>query len=190
MYCKDMKETVKLSLISGKQACTSGYHSVYMVCTEDVLIVCTVCTLCTVCTVCTVVTTCALSVLSVHSCVCLGRCNRTICKHTSLLTSLFRSDVIVPVNLVAETPAILKKCSKVRGTAGPRRARLIWEIAKQPEKKASTSKLKYVSDPVPPVPDLVPQVPDPSPTVADQEPRQASRPSAPHFNQPSPYLQS
>ena len=68
-----------------------------------------------------------------------------LCEHTSLLTSLFRSDVVVPDNLVAATPALSKKCSKIRGTAGPRRARLIKEIAKQ--KKSSTSKIGYVNDP-------------------------------------------
>ncbi len=81
-----------------------------------------------------------------------------ICEHKALLTSLVLSDVVVPDNLVAETPALRKKCSKVRGTAGPRRTRLLREIEKQ--KKVSTSKLAYVSDPMPPVPDSDPPVPD------------------------------
>ncbi len=76
------------------------------------------------------------------------------------MTSLFRSDVVVPDKLVAETQALRKKCSKIRGTAGPRKARLIREIAKQ--KKASTSKLAYVTEPVPPVPDPVPRHASPS----------------------------
>ncbi len=70
---------------------------------------------------------------------------------TALLTSVFDPEVQVQVNLVAETPALLKKCSKVRGTAGPCRARLLKEIAKQ--KKKSASKIGHIDAPVPPVPD-------------------------------------
>ncbi len=44
-------------------------------------------------------------------------------------TSVFDPKVQVPVNLVAETPALLKKCSKVRGTAGQRKAQLLKQIA-------------------------------------------------------------
>ena len=62
----------------------------------------------------------------------------------------------MPDNLVAATPALRKKCSKIRGTAGPRRARLIREIAKQ--KKTPISKICFVNDPVAPVPDPVPPV--------------------------------
>jgi hypothetical protein len=85
------------------------------------------------------------------ACICKWCCKLTICEHTALLTSVFDPEVQVPVNLVAETQALRKKCSKVRGTAGPRRARLLREIAKQ--KKKSTSKIGYVDAPVPPVPD-------------------------------------
>ncbi len=85
-------------------------------------------------------------------------------------------------NLVAETPALSEKCSKVRGMAGPRRARLLREIAKQ--KKAATSKLPYVSDPVPLVLDPAPPVPDP---VTFEE-CQASPPPAQRVIQPSPNL--
>ncbi len=116
------------------------------------------------------------------SCGCLGCCKWTICQHTALLTSLVWSDIVVPDKLVAETPALRKKCSKVRGTAGPRRARLLRENAKQ--KKASTSKLAYVSDPVPPV-----QEPDPPVSYpVTSEDRQASPPPVPRINQPSPNL--
>ena len=87
-------------------------------------------------------------------CICLRCCKWTLCEHTALLTSLYRSDVVVPDNLVAATPALRKKRSKIRGTAGPRRAHLIKEIAKQ--KKSSTSKIGFVNDPVPPVSDAVP----------------------------------
>ncbi len=54
------------------------------------------------------------------------------------------------VNLVAETPALRKKCSKVRSAAGPRIARLLKEIAKR--KKKSASNIGYVDAPVLPVP--------------------------------------
>ena len=87
-------------------------------------------------------------------CLCL-RCQKwTLCEHTALVESLFRSDIEVPVNLVAETPSLRKKCNKLRGTAGPRRARILKEIAR--DKKKSTSKIGFVDEPVPPVPDPVP----------------------------------
>jgi hypothetical protein len=84
-------------------------------------------------------------------CICKWCCKWTICEHTALVRSVFDPEVQVPVTLVAETPALRKKCSKVRGTAGPRRARLLKEIAKQ--KKKSVSKIGYIDAPVPPVPD-------------------------------------
>ena len=55
---------------------------------------------------------------------------------------------------MAETPSLRKKCNKFRGTAGPRRARILKEIAR--DKKKSTSKIGFVDEPVPPVPDPVP----------------------------------
>ena len=54
----------------------------------------------------------------------------TLCEHTALVESLFRPDIEVPVNLVAETPSLRKKCNKLRGTAAPRRARILKEFAK------------------------------------------------------------
>ena len=58
-------------------------------------------------------------------CICL-RCQKwTLCEHTSLMASLFWPDVVVPDKLVAATPALRKKCNKLRGTAGPRRARIL-----------------------------------------------------------------
>ena len=45
------------------------------------------------------------------------RCQKwTLCEHSALIASLFRADVEVPDNLVAETPALRKKCNKLRGT--------------------------------------------------------------------------
>ena len=72
-------------------------------------------------------------------CICLRYQKWTLCEHTSLVASLFLPYLVVPDKLVAETPALSKKCNKLRGTAGPRRARIIKEIAK--EKKQGTSKL-------------------------------------------------
>ena len=86
-------------------------------------------------------------------CICIRCIKWTLCEHTALMTSLFTPDVVVPDNLVAATPALRKKCSKIRGTAGPRRARLIKEIAKE---KKSTSKIGFVDAPLPPQPDTVP----------------------------------
>ncbi len=57
-------------------------------------------------------------------------------------TSVFDPKVEVPVKMVAVDPALRKKCSKVRGTAGPRRASLLKSIEKQ--KKKSKSKIGYV----------------------------------------------
>ena len=89
------------------------------------------------------------------------RCKKwTLCEHTSVVASLFRNDDVVPDNLVAVTPALHKKRNKLRGTAGPRRARIIKEIAK--EKKKGTSKIGFVDAPVPPQPD--PPQPDPVPS--------------------------
>jgi hypothetical protein len=84
-------------------------------------------------------------------CICKWCCKWTICEHTALVRSVFDPEVQVPDTLVAETPALRKKCSKVRGTAGPHRARLLKEIAKQ--KKKPVSKIGYIDAPVPPVPD-------------------------------------
>jgi hypothetical protein len=97
----------------------------------------------------------------------------TICGHTALLTSVFDPEVQVPGNLVAETPALRKKCSKIRGTAGPRKAWLLKQIAKQ--KKKSVSKIGYVDAPVPPVPDA----PAAAPTAALPDGGGTATPPAP-----------
>ena len=127
-------------------------------------------------------------------CLCL-RCQKwTLCEHSALLESLFRPDIEVPDNLVAETPTLRKKCNKLRGTAGPRRARILKMIAK--EKKKSTSKIGFVDEPVPPQPDppqLAPVAPestrDPAP-VAPVSTRDASPQPAQRFNHPSPNIPS
>jgi hypothetical protein len=84
-------------------------------------------------------------------CICKWCCKWTICEHTALLMSVFNPEVQVPAKLVAKTQALCKKCSKVRGTAGPCKVQLLKQIAKQ--KEESVSKIEYVNAPVPPVPD-------------------------------------
>jgi hypothetical protein len=125
-------------------------------------------------------------------CLCL-RCQKwTLCEHSALLESLFRPDIEVPDNLVAETPALRKKCNKLRGTAGPRRARILKAIAK--EKKKSTSKIGFVDEPVPPQPDppqLAPVAPESTRDAAPVAPvstRDASPQPAQRFKIPSPNL--
>ena len=124
-------------------------------------------------------------------CVCL-RCQKwTLCEHSALIASLFRADVEVPDNLVAETPALRKKCNKLRGTAGPRRARILKMIAK--EKKKSASKIGFVDEPVSPQPDPPHQAPvapestrDPAPvSTRDASPQPAQRYKIPSPNIPS-----
>ena len=124
-------------------------------------------------------------------CVCL-RCQKwTLCEHSALIASLFRADVEVPDNLVAETPALRKKCNKLRGTAGPRRARILKMIAK--EKKKSASKIGFVDEPVSPQPDPPHQAPvapestrDPAPvSTRDASPQPAHRYKIPSPNIPS-----
>ena len=63
----------------------------------------------------------------------------TVCEHTVLVASVFSAAYKVPDNLVAETTALRKKTSSIRGTAGLRRKLVIKEISRQ--KKQSTYKL-------------------------------------------------
>ncbi len=84
-------------------------------------------------------------------CTC-STCGRNcLCLYSALVTSLFKKSVQVPTNWVAATPALSKKSNRLRGSAGPRRARLIEDIAK--EKTKSASKLSYINAPIPPTPE-------------------------------------
>jgi hypothetical protein len=74
----------------------------------------------------------------------------TVCEHTVLVASVFSAAYKVPDKLVAETPALRKKTSSIRGTAGLRRKLLIKEISRQ--KKQSTNKLAYMNKAVHPQP--------------------------------------
>jgi hypothetical protein len=55
----------------------------------------------------------------------------TVCEHTVLVASVFSAAYKVPDKLVAETPALRKKTSSIRGTAGLRRKLLVEETARQ-----------------------------------------------------------
>ncbi len=66
------------------------------------------------------------------------------------MASVFSAAYKVPDKLVAETPALRKKTSSIRGTAGLRRKLLIKEINMQ--KKQSTNKLANRNQPVHPQP--------------------------------------
>ena len=83
------------------------------------------------------------------SCVCNGCCKWTVCEHTSLITSVFKSSTLVPDKVVAATSVLQKKfrlSSMIRGTTGARQARSLKEIAKQ--KESTISKLGYVDESV------------------------------------------
>ena len=80
-------------------------------------------------------------------CTCRWCCKWTICEHTALVSYAFSAKYRVPGNLIAATPALRKKTSKVKGLAGGRRKRALAEISKQ--KAKSASKLTYMDRPEP-----------------------------------------
>jgi hypothetical protein len=55
----------------------------------------------------------------------------------ALLTALFDPTIQVPKEFVASEPALRKKCQRLKGTAGPKRKRLLAEMQKDKVKKAS-----------------------------------------------------
>jgi hypothetical protein len=60
--------------------------------------------------------------LSCTCCVCFGNC---ACTHTLLFVLLFKLEVCVPDSWITATPSLQKKCKSLKGTARPRRLRLI-----------------------------------------------------------------
>ncbi len=52
-------------------------------------------------------------------CTCKWCMKWTACEHTDLVASVYSAAYHVPDKLVAETPALRKKTSSIRGTAGP-----------------------------------------------------------------------
>ena len=106
----------------------------------------------------------------------------TVCEHTVLVASVFSAAYKVPDNLVAETPALRKKTSSIRGTAGLRRKLLIKEISRQ--KKQSTNKLAYMNKAVHPQP-----APAPAPAPAAAEEAEEAPPSTQAATQtPQPWI--
>ena len=73
------------------------------------------------------------------ACSCEGSHADAICEHAALFTAVFDPEIEVPEEYVAAEPALRKKCHRLKGTAGPKRMRLMAEIAKG--KKKATSKM-------------------------------------------------
>ena len=71
------------------------------------------------------------------ACSCEGSHADAICEHGALFTAVFDPDIEVPEEYVAAEPALRKRCHKLKGTAGPKRMRLMAEIAKGKKKAAS-----------------------------------------------------
>ena len=66
-----------------------------------------------------------------------------MCEHAALLTAIFDPEVEVPKDYIAPEPGLRKKCHKLKGTTGPKRRRLMEDIAKG--KKKAESKLGYMT---------------------------------------------
>ena len=77
------------------------------------------------------------------SCSCATNHKDCCCKHGGLVASVFDPKIKVPSEYVAAEPGLRKKCRQIKGTAGPRRARLMSAI--QQEKKKTASKLPFMS---------------------------------------------
>ena len=71
------------------------------------------------------------------SCSCEGSHADAVCEHASLVTAVFDPEIEVPEAFVASEPGLRKKCHRLKGTAGPKRMRLMAEIAKGKKKAAS-----------------------------------------------------
>jgi hypothetical protein len=59
-----------------------------------------------------------------------------VCKHGTLFTSIFDSNVHVPKGYIAAEPSLRKKTQELRGAAGPKRARLLTERRKETEQES------------------------------------------------------
>ena len=80
-------------------------------------------------------------------CTCKWNNKWTVCEHTGLVASVFSGEYEVPNLLIAATPALRKKTSSIRGTAGVRRKHLMKELAKA--KTKSKTRLTYMDPPAP-----------------------------------------
>lgn len=76
------------------------------------------------------------------SCTCLECIKNCVCCHGVLMASVFDKTLVVPDEYVAAEPSARKKTKLLKGSAGPRRARLLKEIAAA--KGKSESKLRFL----------------------------------------------
>ena len=76
------------------------------------------------------------------SCTCLKGYTDCACSHSALLASIFDASIRVPDEYIASQPSARKKAKLIKGTAGPRRARLLKEI--EAERGKTESKIKYM----------------------------------------------
>jgi hypothetical protein len=76
------------------------------------------------------------------SCTCLKDYKDCICPHGSLIASIWDASIRVPDEYIAAEPSARKKAKMIKGTAGPRRARLLKEI--EADKGKTKSKIKYM----------------------------------------------
>ena len=75
-------------------------------------------------------------------CMCKWNYKWMVCEHTGVVASVFSGEYMVPDKLIAATPALRKKTSSIRGTAGGRRKQLLKELAKS--KTKSKTRLTYM----------------------------------------------
>ena len=80
------------------------------------------------------------------SCTCEHSSKFCICAHTVLFGMVFDSTLRVPTDYIAACPSRRKKMRMLKGTAGPRRARLLQLIQKDTHKAART--VEYLDRPV------------------------------------------
>ena len=80
-------------------------------------------------------------------CTCKWNYKRAVCEHAGVVVSVFSGEYKVPDKLIAATPALRKKTSSIRGTAGVRRKHLLKELAKA--KTKSKTRLTYMDPPAP-----------------------------------------
>ena len=65
-----------------------------------------------------------------------------VCKHGPLLAALFDPEIKVLAEYVGAEPADRKKCKRMKGTAGPKRMRLLAEQSS--DKKNTVSKIQFL----------------------------------------------
>ncbi len=71
------------------------------------------------------------------SCTCEHRCRHCICAHSVLFGMMSDPSLQCPDDYIASTPSARKKTRLLKGTAGPKRARLMLESRKEKQKPVS-----------------------------------------------------